>query len=70
MFEIDSIKLMLHHGMERTLSNVRYAPNLKRNLLSLGVLDSMRFAIKVQNGILKILEVTIVVMKRVRKNGL
>lgn len=35
---IGTIKFRLHDGMMRTLSNVRYIPELKRNLISLGML--------------------------------
>ena len=37
---IGSIKIKMHDGIVRTLSNVRHVPDLKKNLISLGTLDS------------------------------
>ena len=45
---IGSIKLKVHDGSIKTLSNVRYIPNLKRNLISLGVLDDSGFKTKLK----------------------
>ena len=49
VFGIDSIKLRLHDGMERMLTNVRYVLDLKRNLISLGMIDSMGCTVKIDN---------------------
>ena len=37
---IGSIKIRMHDSIVRMLSNVRYVPDLKKNLISLGTLDS------------------------------
>ena len=70
VFGIDSIKFRLHDGMERMLTNVRYVLDLKRNLISLGMIDSMGCTIKIDNRTLKILKGAMIVMKGLRKNGL
>ena len=36
-----SVKVEMFDGSVQTLSDVRHAPRLKRNLISLGMLDSM-----------------------------
>ena len=35
-----SIKIRMHDDIIRTLSNIRHVPDLKKNLISLGTLDS------------------------------
>ena len=37
---IGAIKIRMHDGIVRTLSDVRHIPELKKNLISLGMLDS------------------------------
>ena len=37
---VGKVRMMMHDGHERTLSNVRHIPDLKKNLLSLGALEA------------------------------
>ena len=37
---IGNVRMMMHDGQERTLSNVRHVPDLTKNLLSLGALEA------------------------------
>jgi len=37
---IDTVKIKTHDGIVKTLSNVCHIPDLKRNLISLGTLES------------------------------
>ena len=67
---IDSISLKNHDGSTRVLTDVRYIPKLKKNLLSLGTLESKGFTIILQNGILKVVLGALVVMKGIRRNNL
>ncbi|TXG59999.1 hypothetical protein EZV62_014572 [Acer yangbiense] len=67
---IGIVKLKMHDGVIKTLSNVRFVPDLKRNLISLGVLDASGFCYKAQNGTLKVTKGSLVVMKAEKKNGL
>lgn len=46
---IGSIRFKLHDGNERLLTEVRYVPNLKRNLISLGELDKIGYMFKGEN---------------------
>lgn len=47
---IGSVRIKMFDGIERTLKNVRYMPGLRRNLISLGMLDQSGCAIKTQDG--------------------
>ncbi|KAH9763957.1 hypothetical protein KPL70_001353 [Citrus sinensis] len=48
-----TIKLKMLDGTIRELPNVRHIPDLKRNLISLGMLDKMGCVIKLESGTLK-----------------
>ena len=67
---IGSINIRMFDGIERDLKHVRYVPELKRNLISLGVIDQARCNIKAENGNLQIEENGLVIMKGIRRNGL
>ena len=43
-------------GTYRTLDNVRYVPNLRKNLISLGMIDSNEGFYKSDNGILRVMK--------------
>ena len=58
-----TIKLKMFDGTIRELANVRHFPDLKRNLISLGMLDKMGFVIKLESGTLKVLKGFMVVVK-------
>ena len=40
----------------RTLQELRFVPQLKRNFLSIGVLDKLGYTIKVGGGVMKVLQ--------------
>lgn len=46
-----TIKINTHGGSIRTLKNVRYVPNLRRNLITTGTLD--KFGFKHEGGDVK-----------------
>ena len=56
------IKLKLHDGTVRFLNEVQYIPKLKRNLISIGLLESKDFKIAMENGTLKVQHGALVVM--------
>ena len=60
------IKLKLHDGTVRFLNEVQYIPKLKRNLISIDLLESKDFKIAMENGILKVLHGALVVMMATR----
>ena len=51
---IGSIKIKMHDNVIRTLTNVKHVPGLKRNLISVGDLDSKGFKCKVEGGVMQI----------------
>ena len=63
MMGIGSVKLRLHDGRVRELTDVRYVPDLKRNLISLGTLDQNGCSIRIDGGILRVLRGSMVVMR-------
>ena len=60
----------MYDGMEIIMQEVRYVPDLKRNLISLGMLDQISCSFKVENGSLKVVKGSLVIMKGVKMNGL
>ena len=50
-------------GVVETLSNVRHVPHLKRNMISLSILDSKGYKYTCEGGVLKISKSTRIVMK-------
>ncbi|KAG8472196.1 hypothetical protein CXB51_036507 [Gossypium anomalum] len=62
-----TIKVKMFDGVVRTLSDVRHAPELKRNLISLNTLDSKGYRYTAESGVLKISKGSLIVMKGQRK---
>ena len=67
---IGSIRLKMHDGIVGELINVRHVLKLKRNLISLSMLDKARCSIRVESSVLKVLKGAIVLMKGDMANGL
>ena len=66
---IGNINLKLHDGTIKELKQVRYVPELKRNMIFLGMLDQMRCSVRIELGELMIVKDSQVVMKGSRNNG-
>ncbi|KAG9441834.1 hypothetical protein H6P81_017688 [Aristolochia fimbriata] len=58
-----SVQLKMNDGVIRTLTDVRYVPDLKRNLISLGTLDSIGCKYSAEGGIMKVSRGVLTVMK-------
>ena len=58
-----NVKIKMYDDTVKTLSDVRHVPDLKKNLISLGVLDSNGYKFTGQNGVLKVSKGALVVMK-------
>ena len=58
-----NIRVKMYDNIVKTLTNVRYVPELKKKLISLGVLDSDGYKFTGQNGVLKVSKGALVVMK-------
>lgn len=50
---IDNVSLKLHDGTIRELKQVRHVPDLKRNFISLGMLDQIGCSIKIEASVIK-----------------
>jgi hypothetical protein len=51
---IGTIKVKMYDGIVRTLTEVRHVPELKKNLISTGALDTNGCKIVQENGVLKV----------------
>jgi len=60
---VGSIRIRMFDGIVRELTDVRYVPELKSNLISLGVLDSCGYKYTGQGGALTVSKGNLVVMK-------
>ncbi|KAH9694912.1 Integrase catalytic domain-containing protein [Citrus sinensis] len=69
IISIGNIRLKLHDETIRELKQVRFVPELKRNLISLGMLDQMGYSVKIEYGEMMIIKGTEIIMKGLRKNG-
>jgi len=65
-----NIRIKMFDGIERVLDNVRFIPELKRNLISLGTLDEQGYNFHSENGNLFVSKDSVKVMKGTRINGL
>ena len=63
---IGEVDIETHRGVTRRLSDVRFIPKFESNLISLGRLESMRCTFKANEGTLKIIRGSLVLMKSKR----
>ena len=52
------------------MKEVRYVPQLKRNLISVGALEALGLVISIRDGVLKMIKGSMMVMKGVCQNNL
>ena len=67
---IGNISLKLHDNKIRILTDVRYVPGLKQNLISLCTLDELGFSYKAKNGSMHVFKGDEVILTSTKKNGL
>ena len=60
---IGTVKIKMFDGVVRVLGNVRHVPDLRKNLISLGVLDDLGYSYSSKGGIMKITKCALMVMK-------
>jgi len=65
-----TIKIKTHDEIVRTLTSVRYVPELKQNHISLGTLESHGCRYSVEGGVLKVSKGAFVLLKVVRCDSL
>lgn len=63
------MKIQLYDGTVETLSAVRHAPNLQRNLISVGMLDESGYSCKTEDGNMRITKGSYVSTNGVKRNG-
>ena len=68
--EIGSIMLSNHDGPTRILRDVRYMPKLKKNLISLGALESKGLVAMMRDRVLKATSGALMMLKGIRKKNL
>ncbi|KAK2999560.1 hypothetical protein RJ639_023203 [Escallonia herrerae] len=67
---IGSIQIRIHDGIVRTLTDVRHVPELRKNLISLGTLDSNGCSYRATSGVMRIMKGSFIVMKGLKQNSL
>jgi len=67
---IGTILIKMFDGMEQELKDVRYIPQLKRNLISVDALKALSLEVSIRDGVLKMVKGSIVVLKGVQHNYL
>ena len=63
VIEIGTVKIKMFDVVVRVLSNVKHVPNLRKNLISLGVLNDLGYSYSSKGGIMKITKGALMVMK-------
>lgn len=67
---IGTVQIRTRDGLVRTLSDVRYVPDMKRNLISLSALEDKGCSFSGRGGVLKISHGQLVMLKGIRKGNL
>jgi len=66
---IGTVHIKMFDRIVRELKEVRYVPQLKRNLISVGVLETLGLVVFIRDGVLKMTKGSMVVMKGVHQNN-
>nr|CAN69096.1 hypothetical protein VITISV_025437 [Vitis vinifera] len=66
----DTVRIKHYDGIERVLKDVKYIPELKRNLISLGMLDNSGYTFESEPNSLRVARGSLTIMKGTIKNGL
>ncbi|GJS35337.1 zinc finger, CCHC-type containing protein [Tanacetum coccineum] len=64
---ICKVQVQMRDGSSFVLDNVRYIPELRRNLISLGTLKKEGFTVKMQSGKIKVIKGSLVVLSGTRR---
>ncbi|GJV61586.1 hypothetical protein Tco_1467686 [Tanacetum coccineum] len=67
--DIDKVRVQLKDGSSFMLHNVRYIPELKRNLISLGTLEKEGYTIKLQSCKVKAINGSRVILSGIRRDN-
>jgi hypothetical protein len=64
-----TVKIKMHNGCVKTFGNVKYVPTARRNLISLGKLDSLGYGYSAKGGDMRITRGSLVIMKGTKTKG-
>jgi len=64
------VRIKTDDGIVQELKEVRYVPQLKRSLISVGTLETLGLLVSIRDGVLKMIKGSIVVMKSILRNNL
>ena len=70
VISIRTLQIKMHDEVVRTLTDVQHIPDLKKNLISLGVLNSQGCKYSAQGGVLTVSKGALIVIKGRLINGL
>jgi len=65
MERIGTVHIKMFDGMVQELKEVRYVPQLKRNLISVGALEALGLKVSIRDGVLKMIKGSMVILKGV-----
>ena len=65
-----TVRIKMEDVIVRELKEMRYVPQLKKNLVSIGALKALGLVISVRDGVLKMIKGSMVVMKGVCQDNL
>jgi hypothetical protein len=65
--KVGTVKIRKHDGVIRTLTDVRYAPERKKNIIFLSILDNLAYTFSGGNGVLNVLKGALVHYKETRE---
>ena len=63
MIGIGTVRIKMFNGVVRNLTDVRYVPQMKKNIISIGAVELKGLKVTLENGILKVTKGSLVVMK-------
>ncbi|KAK3025656.1 hypothetical protein RJ639_040642 [Escallonia herrerae] len=63
-------QIRMHDGTMKTLTDIRHVPELRKNMISLGTLDSNGCSYRATGGFMKIMKGALIVMNGLKQNSL
>ena len=67
---IGSVRIRMHDGVVKELKEVRFVPQLTKNIISLGTLEAAGYRVILEDATVKVTKGSMVVMRGVRENNL
>ena len=67
---IGTVRIRMHDGAVHELNEVRFVPQLKKNLISVRALEAKGFKVTFENAVAKVTKGSLVVMRGVRNRNL